>query len=102
MNNPRYTAKCVITREVGGGGYPPSAPETKTILRSVCGYRDETVAEISGGRIADYKIALPQYNVIVKQGDLIEVTDKRRTVKGTVKRDKPSNFGCNIWFNEVK
>ena len=102
MNNPRYTAKCVITREVGGGGYPPSAPGTKTILKSVCGYRDETVAEISGGRIADYKIALPRYNVIVKSGDLIEVADDRRTVRGVVKRDRVGNYGANVWFNEVK
>lgn len=102
MNNPRYTAKCVITREVGGGGYPPSAPEIKTILKSVCGYRDETVAEVSGGRIADYKIALPRYNVIVKEDDLIEVADKRRTIRGKVKRDRVGNYGANIWFNEVK
>lgn len=102
MNNPRYTAKCVITREVGGGGFPPSAPDTKTILKSICGYRDETVAEISGGRIADYKIALPRYNVIVNPGDLIEVTDMRRTVKGVVKRDRVANYGANIWFDEVK
>lgn len=102
MNNPRYTAKCTITREVGGGGYPPSTPETKTILRSICGYRDETVAEVSGGRIADYKIALPRYNVIVKSGDLIEVTDERQTIKGKIKRDRVGNYGANIWFNEVK
>lgn len=102
MNNPRYTAQCVITREVGGGGYPPTAPEIKTILKSVCGYRDKTVTEIGGGLIADYKIALPRYNVIVKSGDLIEVADGRRTIKGMVKRDRVANYGANIWFDEVK
>lgn len=102
MNNPRYNCTCVITREVGGGGYPPVAPNTQIILRSACGYRDETVAEISGGKIGDYKIALPRYNVIVKSGDLIEVTDDRRTVKGKIKRDRVLNYGANIWFDEVK
>lgn len=102
MNNPRYTAKCVITREVGGGGYPPTAPKIKTILKSVCGYRDKTVAEIGGGLIADYKIALPRYNVIVEKGDLIKVTDLRQTIHGKVKRDRVGNYGANIWFNEVK
>lgn len=102
MNNPRFNCKCIVTREVGGGGYPPVAPGIKTILRSVCGYREETLAEISGGRIADYKIALPRYSVIVQSGDLIEVTDDRRTVKGKVKRDRVVNYGANIWFDEVK
>lgn len=102
MNNPRYTARCVITREISDGSFPASEPEIKTILKSVCGFRDKTVAEINGGRIADYKISLPKYNVVVKSGDLIEVTDNRRVIKGTVRRDKPSNFGCNIWFDEVK
>lgn len=102
MNNPRYPFKCVITREIGGGGYPPKPPETKTILRSVCGYREETVAEVNGGRIADFKLAVPRYNVILNIGDLIEVNDGRRIINGIVKRDRVSNYGANIWFNEVK
>lgn len=102
MNNPRYTAQCVITREVGGGGYPPTAPEIKTILKSVCGYRDKTVTEIEGGLIADYKIALPRYNVVIEAEDLIEVTDKRRSIRGKIKRDRVGNYGANIWFDEVK
>ena len=102
MNNPRYTATCVISRKVGGGGYLPVTPGTKLLLKSVCGFRDETVAEVSGGRIADYKIALPRYNVIVESGDLISVKDKRRTIHGKVKRDRVGNYGANIWFDEVK
>lgn len=102
MNNPRYTAKCVITRELDGGGYPPVEPKYKRILTSVCGFRDETVADIGGGRIADYKIAVPKYNVVLEIGDLIEVTDSRRTIRGVVKRDRVGNYGAHIWFDEVK
>lgn len=102
MNNPRYPCRCVVTREVGGGGYPPVAPDAKTILRSVCGFRDETVAEVNGGRIADFKLALPKYVTVLKIGDLIEVNDGRRVIKGEVKRDRVGNYGANIWFNEVK
>lgn len=102
MNNPRYTARCVITREISDGSFPASEPEIKTILKSVCGFRDKNITDIDGGLIADYKISLPRYNVVVKPGDLIEVKDERQTISGKVRRDRVGNYGANIWFDEVK
>lgn len=102
MKNPRFPAKCVVKREISDGGYPPQLTALRTILVSVCGFRNESLAEIGGGSIADYKIALPRYGVVVENGDLIEVKDARRTIKGKVKRDRVTNYGANIWFDEVK
>lgn len=102
MNNPRFTARCVITRAIGDGRFPASKPDVKTILMSVCGFREKSVADINGGLIADYKIALPKYSVILKPGDIIEVKDERQTIKGKIKRDRVGNYGANIWFDEVK
>lgn len=102
MNNPRYPHKCIVTREIEGGGYPPKPPETKTLLRSVCGYRTDNVVAIGGGYIADYKISLPKHNVLIKVKDKIQIKDSVRTFNGEVKKSTIGNYGANIWFNEVK
>lgn len=104
MRNPRFSGKVIIKRNVETGVYPGIQVKEKTILSSACGYRNlssEDISFSSGVYISQYKIALPRIQASIMTGDIIEVTDKNETIRGTVVKAKSNNLGAHVWFNEI-
>ena len=68
------------------------------------GYRQQTANAIINGDviIAEMKIACPLFFGAVLTKDLLELTDDDRTFRAEVVKKNNTNFGTNIWYNEVK
>lgn len=68
------------------------------------GYR-QTIANYStsGDVIAtSMRVACPLIIGEIRTKDLLELTDDDRTFRAEVVRKENTNFGTNIWYNEVK
>lgn len=68
------------------------------------GYRQQTANAVINGDviIAEMKIACPLIIGEIKTKDLLEMTDDDRTFRAEVVKKINTNFGTNIWYNEVK
>ena len=68
------------------------------------GYRQQTANAVINGDviIAEMKIACPLIIGEVLTKDLLEMTDEDRTFRAEVVKKINTNFGSNIWYNEVK
>lgn len=68
------------------------------------GYRQQTANAVINGDviIAEMKIACPLIIGEVRTKDLLEMTDDDRTFRAEVVKKINTNFGTNIWYNEVK
>jgi len=79
----------------------PVTRETDTIP---FGYRQQTANAVINGDviIAEMKIACPLVIGEIMTKDLLEMTDDDRTFRAEVVKKINTNFGTNIWYNEVK
>ena len=68
------------------------------------GYRQQTANAVINGDviIAEMKIACPLIVGVINTKDLLEMTDDDRTFRAEVVKKINTNFGTNIWYNEVK
>ena len=68
------------------------------------GYRQQTANAVINGDviIAEMKIACPLIIGMINTKDLLEMTDDDRTFRAEVVKKINTNFGTNIWYNEVK
>lgn len=68
------------------------------------GYRGNSrnVLRMGDVAVADWHIALPMFVTPLFDGDILWLTDYERTYMGEVVKKTTSNFGSDIWFNEVK
>lgn len=68
------------------------------------GYRQQTANAVINGDviIAEMKIACPLIIGEIKTKDLLEMTDNDRTFRAEVVKKINTNFGTNIWYNEIK
>jgi len=68
------------------------------------GYRQQTANAVLNGDaiIAEMKIACPLIIGDMRTKDLLELTDEDRTFRAEVVKKVNSNFGTNIWYNEVR
>lgn len=110
VENPRFPHYVEIKRAKRDNEGRPIVDETtgeeifETVFESVCGLRDmvrgwDIDAEVLK---ADYKLALPKHNFIIRKGDSLVFTNTHlNEVKyGRVEESKVFNLGANIWFNE--
>ena len=79
-------------------------PVTKEMTSVPFGYRQQTANAVINGDviIAEMKIACPLVIGDIKTKDLLEMTDDDRTFRAEVVKKINTNFGTNIWYNEVK
>ena len=79
-------------------------PYTKEVTSVPFGYRQQTANAVINGDviIAEMKIACPRIVGDIFTKDLLEMTDDDRTFKAEVVKKINTNFGTNIWYNEVK
>lgn len=79
-------------------------PITKEATVIPFGYRQQTANAVINGDviIAEMKIACPLIIGDVYTKDLLEMTDDDRTFRAEVVKKINTNFGTNIWYNEVK
>lgn len=79
-------------------------PLTEELETIPFGYR-QTIANYStsGDVIAtSMRVACPLIIGEIRTKDLLELTDDDRTFRAEVVRKENTNFGTNIWYNEVK
>lgn len=83
------------------GDGTPVTEETSVIP---FGYRQQTANAVINGDviIAEMKIACPLILGEIATKDLLEMTDDDRTFRAEVVKKINTNFGTNIWYNEVK
>lgn len=79
-------------------------PVTRQASRIPFGYRQQTANAVINGDviIAEMKIACPLIIGEIRTKDLLELTDNDRTFRAEVVKKINTNFGTNIWYNEVK
>lgn len=79
-------------------------PFTKEVTTVPFGYRQQTANAVINGDviIAEMKIACPLIVGEILTKDLLEMTDDDRTFRAEVVKKINTNFGTNIWYNEVK
>lgn len=79
-------------------------PVTRQKVRVPFGYRQQTANAVINGDviIAEMKIACPLILGDIRTKDLLELTDNDRTFRAEVVKKINTNFGSNIWYNEVK
>lgn len=79
-------------------------PETKQCTEIPFGYRQQTANALVSGDVimAEMKIACPMIIGEIATKDILELTDRDRTYRAEVVKKINTNFGTNIWFNEVK
>ena len=84
--------------------YGCRVPQTRKTTVVPFGYRQQTAnAAINGDVIiAEMKIACPLIVGEILTKDLLELTDMDRTFRAEVVKKINTNFGTNIWYNEVK
>ena len=72
--------------------------------RNVFGYRQQTANAVISGDviIAEMKMACPMMLQEIRTGDILELTDRDRTFRAKVIKKTNTNFGTNIWYNEIK
>ena len=80
------------------------APVTKKCYAVPFGYRQQTANAVINGDviIAEMKVACPLIIGDIRTKDLLELTDKDRVFRAEVVKKINTNFGTNIWYNEVK
>ncbi len=68
------------------------------------GYRKEkaTVSILGDVMTVGMMLSCPLIFGEIRTGDLMELTDEDRTFRAVVVRKINTNFGTNIWYNEVK
>ena len=78
--------------------------ETTDATSIAFGYRSASENTRTSGDVivADHKLATPMFITPVMAGDLVELTDYDRTYKATIVKKIDSNWGSNVWVNEVK
>ncbi len=79
-------------------------PVTRQRMSIPFGYRQQTANAVINGDviIAEMKIACPLILGDIRTKDLLELTDNDRTFRAEVVKKINTNFGTNIWYNEVK
>lgn len=79
-------------------------PVTRERMQIPFGYRQQTANAVINGDviIAEMKIACPLILGDIRTKDILEMTDNDRTFRAEVVRKINTNFGTNIWYNEVK
>ena len=84
----------------GADGTPVTTEHTTVPF----GYRQQTANAVINGDviIAEMKIACPLIIGDIITKDLLEMTDDDRTFRAEVVKKINTNFGTNIWYNEVK
>lgn len=110
VRNPRFPYVLKVLRaafnENGEPVFDDNAnPVFNTVLKSVpFGYRQQTANAVINGDviIAEMKIACPLIMGDIRTKDLLELTDRDRTFRAEVVKKINTNFGTNIWYNEVK
>lgn len=103
VDNPRWPHSVVVSRVVNSGTeFAPNMTAT-TVLSSVCrnsvsgkGMNRRSVYE------SEFTVSLPFHSTNVVAGDSITVTDRTRTIQGTVVEASVHNFGANIYYIEIK
>lgn len=103
IQNPRFPHGVLVYRDenIGTSDAPDIVP--KKMLDSPCrNYLSNKGSEKNGVAYSDYTLALPRSLVDVLTGDRILVFDQIRTIKGDVVACQITNFGVNIYYNEVK
>ena len=78
--------------------------ETEEATAIAFGYRtaSENTRTTGDVVVSDYKLACPMFITPLLSGDIVELTDYDRTYRATVVKKANSNWGSNIWVNEVK
>lgn len=110
VSNPRFPYRLKVLRAaLDANGEPVfdenAEPVYDVIVRCVpFGYRQQTANAVINGDviIAEMKIACPLIIGDIRTKDLLEMTDKDRTFRAEVVKKMNTNFGTNIWYNEVK
>ncbi len=79
-------------------------PLTEELETIPFGYRQQVANASTSGDVivAAMRIACPLIIGEIRTKDLLELTDGDRTFKAEVVRKENTNFGTNIWYNEVK
>lgn len=89
---------------VGTEAVKDRVPQTRQRMFIPFGYRQQTANAVINGDviIAEMKIACPLILGDIRTKDLLELTDNDRTFRAEVVKKINTNFGTNIWYNEVK
>lgn len=100
VNNPRFPHKVEILKEIINED--TGDPIHSVVFESECGLRDmvrgiDTEADVLS---ADYKLAIPKTNYLIKRLDIVRFTHSStgEIITGKVEAYRAFNLGCNIWF----
>lgn len=68
------------------------------------GYRQQTANALTSGDVlvTKMKIACPLIIGEIKAGDVLRLTDSDRTFEVTVVKKVNTNFGTNIWYDDIQ
>lgn len=110
VDNPRFPYVLNVLRAAMNENGEPVFDENANPVYCVkyehipFGYRQQTANAVLNGDviIAEMKIACPLIVGDIRTKDLLELTDKDRTFRAEVVKKINTNFGTNIWYNEVK
>lgn len=77
---------------------------TQEVTEINYGYRITVKSTLESGDadVAQFHISLPLFLTPLYGGDDLVLKDWDRTYKGVVVRKQNSNFGSDIWYNEVR
>ena len=68
------------------------------------GYRQQTANALTSGDVlvTKMKIACPLIIGEIKTGDILRMTDSDRTFEVSVVKKVNTNFGTNIWYDDIQ
>lgn len=107
VNNPQFPHSCKVSRFEADPNDQYAEPTELVILEGVCQNQISAVGDTAwkeGVLYSDYTAYLPldtEIEGFVKKGDMIEVNDNVRTLKGTVIQFEKGNIGIRIWFDSL-
>ena len=105
VNNPQFPHSCRVSRFEADPDDQYAEPTETIILEGLCQNQINEVGDTvwkEGVLYSDYTAYLPLYTEMtgfVKKGDMIEVNDNVRILKGTVVQFEKGNIGIRIWFD---
>lgn len=103
-DNPRFPHRCVIYRMEGESSF--SEGERVVLYEGVCRKYSNTVLRTFKAENVvktDYALSVPGILEGVKDGYLMDVTDRTGTFRGCMVADcYPGNLGTTVYFNLAK
>ena len=105
MENPRFPHSILITRVDTTTPYDPFNPTEPTPTEVYHGegrnYKNNKTSPVNGVIQSDYAVSLPFTEIDIKTGDKITVTERMRTIVGTVDDPYLGNLGLTVFWNKV-